>query len=365
MTTVCRFAIIGAGGVAQSYAQAFEICQEARVVAVVDVRPEAGQALAERLRCATFPDVEALLHAGPDFDAAIICTPPNTHEAIAVTLLEHGIPVLCEKPFALDSRSARRMIDAARQHRTLLTMASKFRYVQDVIRAKSLLASGVIGEPILLENVFTARVDMSRRWNSQPAVSGGGVLIDNGTHAVDLMRYFLGPLAQVQAIEGKRLQGLAVEDTVRLFARTAEGVMASSDLSWSIHKECESFLSFYGSHGSLHVGWRESKYRLHSSREWIVFGTGYDKVRAFHDQIINFARALRGIEPLRINVLDALASVEVIEAAYESLHNSRWTPVGSSGPDDAPDSPNGHHRTGCADRTRDGDLGSCAYPARY
>jgi predicted dehydrogenase len=143
------------------------------------------------------------------------------------------------------------------------------------------------------------------------------------------MRYFLGPLADVQVVEGKRSQRLAVEETVRIFVRSVSGVLGSIDLSWSINKELDSFLNIYGSQGVISVGWRESRYRLASSRDWVVFGKGYDKVQAFRSQITNFANAIRGEEPLLITAEDAVASVEVIEAAYRALRQDHWTTVGA------------------------------------
>lgn len=328
MDAKVRFAMVGAGGIAQSYAHAFEGSDVARLVAVADVRPEPAEALAARLNCQSFSDYEAMAHSGLRFDAVIVCTPPCTHEEISLYFLERGQHVLCEKPFTTSVQSARRMLGAARKAGVKLAMASKFRYVEDVIRAKSIVASGILGETILFENVFTSRVDMAGRWYSDPAISGGGVLIDNGTHSVDLMRYFLGPLVDVQVVDGKRVQGLAVEETVRIFIRSAQGVMGSIDLSWSIHKEVDSYVNVYGSNGTIAVGWKESKYRLACSPDWNVFGAGYNKVQAFRSQLGNFARAVLGREPLLITAEDALASVEVIEAGYASLKETHWTTVG-------------------------------------
>jgi predicted dehydrogenase len=222
------------------------------------------------------------------------------------------------------------MAAAAKRAGVKFTMASKFRYVEDVVKAKGIVASGILGDIVLFENAFTARVDMSNRWNSNPAVSGGGVLIDNGTHSMDIMRFFLGPLAEVQVVEGKRSQGLAVEETIRIFVRSVGGVLGSIDLSWSINKELDSYINIYGSHGTVAVGWRESKYRQASGRDWVVFGKGYDKLQAFRAQIDNFAGAIRGEQVLLISPDDAVASVEAVEAAYADLHRSHWVTVGSA-----------------------------------
>ncbi|MEM7582329.1 MAG: Gfo/Idh/MocA family oxidoreductase [Acidobacteriota bacterium] len=326
MSDRLRFGLVGAGAIAQTYAQAFSDSQEAVAVAVADVRPEAAEALAERLSCAAFPDHQAMLDDG-SIDAVVIATPPATHPEICIAAVSRGIPVLCEKPLAVDVASARGMVEAANKAGVLLTMASKFRYVDDVIRAKSIVASGILGEIILFENTFTSRVDMGGRWNSKPQHSGGGVLIDNGTHSVDLMRYFLGPIAEVQAVEGKNVQGLQVEDTVRLFVRSEGGVMGSVDLSWSLNKELESYVNIYGSHGTIQVGWKSSRYRQSSSSDWVEFGHGYDKLQAFSRKLENFCQAVRGERRLLIDAEDAIASVEVIEKAYASLEDNRWITV--------------------------------------
>lgn len=326
MSAPVTFALVGAGGIAQSYADAFAGHPDARLVAVADVRADAAAALASKFGAPAFGSYRELLASAPRAEAVVICTPPNTHEEITTAFARAGAHVLCEKPFTLTPASARRMAAAARDAGVLLTMASKFRYVEDVTAARALVTSGDVGEVVLWENAFTGRVDMSKRWNSNPQVAGGGVLIDNGTHSVDLMRYFLGPLTEVHCVEGKRVQQLPVEDTVRVFVRSAAGVMGNVDLSWSINKELDWYLTVFGSAGTIQVGWRQSRVKR-GAGPWEVFGDGYHKTRAFRNQLANFARAIRGAEPLVITAEDAVASVDVIDAAYRSLRAAPWTGV--------------------------------------
>jgi len=320
------FGLVGAGAIGKAYIQAFEACETARLVAIADIDPRACREAATRANCIAADDMRALADIG-NLDAVLVCTPPVTHAKIATFFLRHGVNVLCEKPLALDLAAAHMMLETSQRTGAVLTMASKFRYVDDISRARSIAASGVIGDVVLFENVFTSHVDMKHRWNSDPDVSGGGVLIDNGTHSVDLMRYFLGSIAAVQAVEGRRIQDLAVEDTVRLHVRSTTGVMGSIDLSWSIQKDHDEYVSLYGTRGTIHVGWRESKFRLQGEPEWTVFGHGYQKIQALAKQIDNFARALHGEETLLITADDALASVAVVSAAYDALRRDRWISV--------------------------------------
>ena len=302
-----KFALIGTGGIAQTYAQAFQQSDCCDLVAVADVNENSAKAFAEPFGAKSYADYKTLAE-NSEFDAVIISTPPNTHPDIAMFFMRKGVHVLCEKPLCLSVSEAKEMSSCAEESKVVFTMATKFRYCEDVVKAKAILASGVLGEIVQFENAFTAKVDMSKRWNSNKEISGGGVLIDNGTHSVDIIRYFLGAITDVLALETSGTQGLSVDENVKLLAKTENGVAASVDLTWGINKELPNFISIYGTAGT-------------------VFGTGYDKVQAFKSKIENFRNAVTDGEELLTKPADALASVEVIEAAYRSLNQNLWTAV--------------------------------------
>src|SRR5947207_2940897 len=95
-----KYAIVGAGTVAQSYLRAFEGCAEAEVSAIVEPRSDVADQLAKRLGCLSFDRVERMPQTC-DIDAAIVCTPPVTHADICIQLAQNKIHVLCEKPFSI------------------------------------------------------------------------------------------------------------------------------------------------------------------------------------------------------------------------------------------------------------------------
>jgi predicted dehydrogenase len=324
-----RFGIVGAGRIADSYLAAFQLTKGAILTAIADVQAGAAKAMAGKAGCASFTSYRELLGSGC-IDAVVIATPPSTHEEICVDFLEHRIPVLCEKPVSLSGESARLIRRKSREHKTPFTMASKFRYAADVVRARKIVESGILGEIILFENTFMSFVNMVPRWNSNPDISGGGVLIDNGTHSIDIMRYFLGPLSSIHVVAGIKLQKLTVEDTVHATIRAQSGATGRIDLSWSINKHCDDYIAIYGSKGTLRVGWKGSFYRQDGSAEWVRFGEGYDKVQAFRDQIENFSNAVQGRESLLIDADDAVASVDVIQSGYQALAQHSWVPIPSS-----------------------------------
>jgi len=324
-----RFGLIGCGRIATSHLTAVAESPRAAIAGIAEIREEAGWAAAEHHRCRHFTDFSE-----PDFldsiDAAIVSTPPSTHFSIASQLMERQIPTLIEKPLTVSVAEARELIRLSQEHSTLLMMASKFRYVPDIIEARSMLEAKMVGKIVLFENAFCTAVPMWDRWNSQPEVSGGGVLIDNGTHSVDIARYLLGPITSVQAQLLNTTAAFDVEDTARLQFRNLDGVLGLIDLSWTIDKESPIFVSIYGTEGTLQIGWSGSKLCLRGQKEWKHFGEGYDKKVAFAGQLSNFIAALHGEEDCLSSLQSAMASVEVVDSAYISGRNGNgWQTVES------------------------------------
>ena len=330
--TTTKFAIIGAGAISQAYAQAFQSIafktyHEAEVIGVADIRKEAADSLAEVLNCQSFDSYAALSDACEP-DAVLVCTPPASHPEICHHFIERGIHVLCEKPFAVSVERGNRVVEAAKEKGVTITMASKFRYVEDVIKAKQIVDSGILGEIVLLENAFTARVGMANRWNSDRTISGGGVLIDNGTHSFDIARYFLGPLAEVQVMEGKRSQGLSMSR--RRFGSSCEARKVSSAISTFPGASTRSSTDISASTDLEEPLWSAGKRRSTTSR---VRPNGWNSVAGttrsarFATNYRNSPGRSRERRQLLINGTDAVASVEVVEAAYESLGENHWTAV--------------------------------------
>ena len=322
-----RLAIVGVGAIAQAHAAAIAAAPGVELVFAVDPRPEAAAAMAEAHDATALASCEELVARAAQVDGAIVCTPPSTHEEVSGALLRAGLHVLCEKPLAITSDAAARMVAGAHAAGRSLVMASKFRYVDDLLKAKAMIASGAIGAPISFENAFTSRVSMAGRWNADPGVSGGGVVIDNGTHSVDIARFLFGPVVEVLAVEARRLQAISVEDSATMLVRTAAGVTGSIDLSWSIDKRQQDWIRIHGAEGTIAIGWAVSAVRRSSAPDWEPMGHGYDKVAAFAAVLADFVGAATEGRPARIGVADALASVYVIEAAHRSLRRVAWEPV--------------------------------------
>lgn len=322
-----RIGLIGCGRIAQEHLRAFAKIKKVKIQAVSDKMPQKAKSVGEQYNCSSYTDYQDMIKT-ENLDAVIVCTPPNMHSKVSIFAMSHGLHVLCEKPFALNISEAEQMCRCVEENNLILMMASKFRFVNDVIKAKAIIESELLGKLVLFENVFCSRVDMTKRWNSRRRISGGGVLIDNGTHSVDIARFLLGPIDLIQAQFGCQVQDIPVEDTARIYFQSRSKVMGTIDLSWSLNKDLSSYINIYGTEGTLSIGWKSSKYKLHEKDKWEIFGTGYNKQKAFEHQSKHFIDCITLKEPPIITWEDGLGSVKVIEKAYESGRINKWLKAG-------------------------------------
>lgn len=320
-----RVALLGAGGIGRAHAQSVSDLDGAVLAGVCDANADAAAAVAAER--GTEPVAVTEL-ADPDrFDLVIVAAPPAAHPDLVVPLLEAGVPVLCEKPIAIGAREAEKMVAAAERSGTALTMATKFRFVEEVARTRELIATGRLGDVVKVEVSFAGAVDMTGRWNADPSIAGGGVLIDNATHAVDLIRYLVGPITEVFAVTGPAAQLLPVEDSSTMLVRTAGATLAQVDVTWSFRRISPVYCAVHGTAGTVEIGWQGARAVLAGGTESMDFGSGYSKINSLRDNLSAVLAALAAGEDPPVTHDDMIASAAVIDAGYASVRQARWVDV--------------------------------------
>lgn len=325
LPTTGRIALIGTGGIGKAHAQAAAGIGDGALAAVADVNAEVAAAVGAEHGVSAV-DVAEL--ADPSkYDLVVVASPPSTHPDIVEPLLRAGVPVLCEKPIAVDLAAARGLAALADETGTPLTMATKFRFVDDVQQTRAMIGAGALGEILKVEVSFAGAVDMSGRWNSTREISGGGVLIDNATHGVDLVRYLVGDVVEVNTANGPAAQQLDVEDSSTLLARTAGGALAQVDVTWSFRRLSPVYCAVYGTKGSVEIGWGGARGFTADKPDVFEFGSGYRKIDSLRDNLSAVLAALATGSPLPVSPADAVAAAAIVEAAYASARDGGWVGV--------------------------------------
>ncbi len=317
--------IVGGGAIGSVHVAIATSLGEAKLVAICDERTAVAAETAKRTGARAYTRYEDLA-IEERLDGVILCTPPDTHTRIAQFYLERGIDVLCEKPLAVTGGAAREMLACAQRTGRLLMLASKFRYVADLAGARQLVREGALGTIAHAEIVFVSNVDMRNRWNSDPERSGGGVVIDNGSHAADICRYLFGPVTSVAAVGYTRSEGLAVEDSAYLYLGTRSGAGVTVDLSWTLDRSFPYYVRIFGDRGRLSIGWKETTLARGAGGPSVI-GSGYSKADAFAALQKDFIAASLGQTRPRIDAADALAAVDVVDAAYDSIREGGRTAI--------------------------------------
>lgn len=229
--TRLRTALIGCGKVGATHAAALRDLPESELVAVCDASPDRAGMFAASCGGRPFTDVARMLDEA-DVQAVTIATPHPLHAPAAIRAAEAGVHVLVEKPMAASLDDCDAMLDAARRSGTTLGVISQRRWYEPVRRMKDAIDAGKIGKPALGVFQMYSWRDLayyrSDPWRGRWDTEGGGVLVNQSPHQLDLLRWFMGDVAEVSGeFANLNHPGVEVEDTAVATLRFVNGALGS------------------------------------------------------------------------------------------------------------------------------------------
>lgn len=309
-----RVALVGCGTAAEYY-HLPALVPEIGADALWFVDPDVERAR-ELAKVAGAPPSHAVADASSaTVDAAVVATPSHLHAAIATSLLESGVHVLCEKPLATTAADARRVAEAASRSGSVLAVGHFRRFFPTTPLVADLLARGLCGRP----QRFAAEEGYVFAWEAQSTYwldrerAGGGVLADLGPHVLDLLRTWLGPDLAVAAYSDDSLGGVEADCVLELDAPVRGTIELSRTraLRNEIRIECEdgAIVAPLPRPGEVTI---ELDGRTHRVR-----ANGEDAYpAAFRAQLADFLEAARKGHAPTVGSDDGVAVLEAIETAY-------------------------------------------------
>jgi UDP-N-acetyl-2-amino-2-deoxyglucuronate dehydrogenase len=245
--------IVGAGNISQTHLRAAESIPGVDVVAVLGTTREKAARLAESAGASPYDDLGRFLAHTP-MDLVAIGTPSGVHAEQAIAAIERGLHVLVEKPVDISTARVDALIGAADRARVKVGVFFQDRLKPDVARLKSLMDSGALGAPILV----SGRVKWHRppeyygdsRWRGTWALDGGGALMNQGIHTVDVLQWLAGPVARISARTATRLHKIEVEDTAAAVLEFASGALGVLEAATSVYPGYPRRVEVTGSEGT-------------------------------------------------------------------------------------------------------------------
>jgi predicted dehydrogenase len=247
-------AVIGCGLIGSRRAASAAAHPDSRLLLVVDPRPDRRDRLAAELNVAAAAEWQRALDH-PDIRAVVVATPNGFLREIAGAALEAGRHVLLEKPMGRNVSEARALARLAETTGCRLKMGFNHRYHPALARAHALWAEGAIGRIINLRARYGhgSRPGCEREWRADPELAGGGELLDQGVHVLDLFQWFMGPPARAVAFTQTAVWPVApLEDNAFALLQYPDGAVAQLHVSMTQWKNRFSF-EIFGERGSLEI----------------------------------------------------------------------------------------------------------------
>ncbi len=344
-----RWGVIGSGGIARrrTIPEGILPADNAELVSVYSRDARANAAVAREFGAGAAASVDELLRE--EIDAVYVASPVGAHLDQVLACARAGKHVLCEKPLGLSVAEAETMVTGCREEGVRMGTAFMMRFQAQHRAALGLIREGRLGKPVF------GRAQLScwyppivGAWRQDPAMGGGGSLIDLGGHCIDLLEMFLGPVRSVTCLVNRTVHAYPVEDSAVVALQFAGGALGTVDVFFCVPDDASpNRLELYGSRGSiLASGTIGQEDRGEVGVFLAEVGSGYDAqqsrsgagdvplapppVNTYREEIEEFGRAIReGREPATDGRL-GLHSQRVLAACYRSAEEGRLVTLGDS-----------------------------------
>jgi len=327
-----RFGIVGFGlHAVRRLMPGFALASNSQVTALSRRSMVEARESAEKYAIPLAFDSTAALCRSAEVDAILVSTPDALHLSDVLVAIDHGKPVLCEKPMGMNGDECRQMVETARQARVLLGVAQVFRFEDSIARLRAGVAAGQIGTPVFARAEFSYPGRRhARTWITNAALAAGGPVADVGVHCVDALRYLLqDEIVRVSAQAKSDTDSGNVEAAAVLSLEFSRGALGT--VLVSTRAEYRTPLEIVGEQGILRADdglTVDHPIIIELRKNGVPVGAETVSNRdAYARQVDAFADAVEGKAPFPVPGEQGWQNQEVLDAAYRSIHTGRSAEV--------------------------------------
>jgi len=326
------FGIIGCGMISKWHAKAVESIEDAQLIGVTDNNAANMEGFCKEFSCRAFGSVDDMLSC-PEIDVVCICTPSGLHAPMAVMCAKSGKHFVVEKPMAITKQQINDIICACEENNVKGTVISQFRFTPCVQYVKKAIEDGILGD-IILGDVYmkyyrSAEYYASADWRGTWELDGGGALMNQGIHGIDLLQYLVGDVKSVCGVCKTLSHDIAVEDTASLAIEYKNGAVGTIQGTTSVNPGYPRVISISGTNGTIEITEDAITRWDVSNGKYEVKVNKANSTNSFRDpsgitldnhrhQIADLVDAIKNDRRPLIDIYEGKKAVEIILAAYES-----------------------------------------------
>lgn len=230
MTDTLRFAIIGGGVICSTHAEAIQTLPDAVLVAIADIIPGQARKMTDKFGGTPYTDIQEML-SHEQIDVVCVCTPSGMHAEHACQAMRSGRHVIVEKPMEITRAAIDEMLRVQHEHNVKLAIISQHRFDPATLQVKQLVDEQAFGRLVLGNGIIPwwrsqAYYD-SGAWRGTWKLDGGGVLINQGIHTIDLLQWLMGPVKSIFAYTDTLAHHMETEDVAVAVLRFANGALGT------------------------------------------------------------------------------------------------------------------------------------------